>query len=189
MKLYVDRLKDSPTAYHFDETEAWRTEVEDLVPELRGALAEPIHVDLQANRMGQDVYIEGALTGALDVECSRCLVRYRHPLREPFRLILEPAGNRVPAEPEAAKALARRGMCLGDELETGWYQGHEIDLGGFLGEVITLALPVQPLCKEACRGLCPRCGADRNTSPCGCDEQRAKSPFAALEALKNRDPS
>ncbi len=105
--------------------------------------------------MGQDVYIEGALTGALAPECARCLVRYREPLREPFRLVLEPAGTRVPAEPDAARELARHGMCLVDELDMGWFQGHEIDLGSFLREVLTLALPVQPLCREDCRGLCP----------------------------------
>ena len=137
--------------------------------------------------MGQDLYIEGELSGALDVECGRCLVRYREPLREPFRLVLEPAGTRVPAEPESARALARHGLCLGDELEMGWFQGHEIDLGDFIREVLTLALPVQPLCREDCRGLCPHCGADRNASPCHCDDQHAKSPFAKLEALKGRD--
>ena len=187
MKLYVDRLKDSPTETELDQSEAWRREAEEIVPELRGSLAGPVHVALRAHRMGQDIYIEGTVSGALELECGRCLVRYGHPLREPFRLVLEPAGSRVPAEPQAAKALAHQGMCLGDELETGWYQGHEIDLGDFLREVLTLAMPVQPLCKEECLGLCPRCGADRNAGPCGCDEQRASSPFAALKALKGRD--
>lgn len=188
MKLLVDRLKDSPTDHHFDETEAWRSEAEEIVPELRGRLAEPIRVDLRAHRMGQDVYLEGTVSGALELECSRCLARYRLALREPFRLVLEPAGSRVPAEPEAARALARRGMCLGDELETGWYQSHEIDLGGFVREVVTLGLPVQPLCREDCRGLCPRCGADRNAGACGCADERPNTPFAALSALRGREP-
>jgi uncharacterized protein len=188
IKLLVDRLKDSPTAYVFDETEAWRAVAERIVPELTGALAEPIHVELRAHRMGQDIYLEGTLTGALALECSRCVARYRLPLREPFRLVLEPAGSRVPAEPEAARALAQDGVCLGDELDTGWYRGHEIDLGAFLREVVTLAIPVQPLCREDCRGLCPRCGADRNAAPCGCETHSelpdASHPFAALGALR-----
>ena len=93
----------------------------------------------------------------------------------------------VPAE--AALALERHGLCLGDELETGWFQGYEIDLGGFVREILTLAVPVQPLCKESCLGLCPRCGADRNAGPCGCDPARPKSAFAALEALRTRGES
>jgi uncharacterized protein len=188
MKLHVDRLKDSPTEFLFEESGAWRSEAEALVPELRNLRAEPFRAVVRAHRMGQDVYIEGALEGALEPECGRCLVRYRTSLREPFRLVLEPAGTRVPAEPESARSLARRGMCVGDELEMGWFQGHEIDLSDFLLEVMTLALPLQPLCNEDCRGLCPGCGADRNAGSCGCDEQRAKAPFAALAALKGREP-
>ena len=48
-----------------------------------------------------------------------------------------------------------------------------------------LALPVQPLCREACAGLCPRCGADRNTAPCACSKVRPESPFAALASLRD----
>jgi uncharacterized protein len=188
MKLHVDRLKDSPTEFLFEETGAWRIRAEESAPELGSLRAAPFHAVVRAHRMGQDVYIEGELTGALEPECGRCLVRYRAPLREPFRLVLEPAGARVPAEPESARSLARRGICVGDELEMGWYQGHEIDLSDFLLEMMTLALPLQPLCKEDCRGLCPGCGADRNAGPCGCDEQRARTPFAVLAALKGREP-
>jgi uncharacterized protein len=124
------------------------------------------------------------LEGAFDLECGRCLARYRQPLRESFRLVLEPAGTRVPGDPEAAQALARDGLCLGDELETGWYRGAEIQVDSLCLELIALALPVQPLCREDCAGLCPRCGADRNTTPCECAELRPESPFAALASLR-----
>jgi uncharacterized protein len=186
MKILVDRLKDSPTPLAFDEEPAWRAALEEAIPEVAAALAGPIHVALRAHRMGQDVYLEGKVTGELALECGRCLARYRAPLSEPFRLVLTPAGSRVPAEPEAAQALARFGLCLGDELETGWFQGHEIELGGVIRELVALALPVQPVCKEECLGLCPRCGADRNAGSCGCPDSRSKKPFAALEALRTR---
>jgi uncharacterized protein len=98
--------------------------------------------------------------------------------------VLEPAGDRVPAEPAEAAALARDGLALGDELESGWFRGPEIELGGYLREVVALALPVQPLCREDCRGLCPRCGADRNRETCACEETKPSSPFAVLAALR-----
>jgi uncharacterized protein len=99
--------------------------------------------------------------------------------------VLEPAGTRVPGDPEAAQALARDGLCVGDELETGWYRGSEVQLDSVCFELISLALPVQPLCREDCAGLCPRCGADRNTTSCDCDAQpRPDSPFAALASLR-----
>jgi uncharacterized protein len=98
--------------------------------------------------------------------------------------VLEPAAERVPADPEGAAALARDGICLSDELEAGWFRGSVIDLGPWFRELLALALPVQPLCREDCRGLCPRCGADRNEESCGCTEVKAGSPFEVLSRLK-----
>jgi uncharacterized protein len=91
----------------------------------------------------------------------------------------------VPADPEAAEALHKEGLCLGDEPEVGWYQGGEVHLDSLCLEVISLALPVQPLCREECPGLCSRCGAELAEGPCGCDEARPNSPFAVLAALRD----
>jgi uncharacterized protein len=98
--------------------------------------------------------------------------------------VLEPAGERVPADPESALALARDGIWLSDELESGWYRGSVIDLGPCFRELLALALPVQPLCREECRGLCPRCGVDWNVESCGCSQAQETSPFAVLGKLK-----
>ena len=149
-----------------------------------GGLAEPFRVRVDAHKMGEDVLLEGAVGGCLDVECSRCLARYRHELRESFRLVLEPAGARVPADPEAAAALQRDGLCLGDELEIGWYRGGEIHLDSVCLEVISLGLPVKPLCRDDCAGLCARCGSDLNQGACDCEEVAPESPFAVLAALR-----
>jgi len=187
MKIRVERLVAEPTEFRFEADPGWWG---DVIPRPDGdACDEPQVVVLRgaAHRMGEDVYLEGVAEGALSLECSRCLARYRHVLREPFRLILEPAGERLPADPEAAEALARDGACLGDEIEAGWFRGDQIDLGAFFREVVSLALPVKPLCNEDCAGLCPTCGAELGENMCGCGEVRADSPFAVLAALKGAD--
>jgi hypothetical protein len=51
-------------------------------------------------------------------------------------------------------------------------------------EVIALLFPVQPLCREDCRGLCPHCGVDRNVETCSCPETRRPSPFEVLRGLR-----
>src|SRR5690606_15744985 len=139
MKILVERLTTSPTEHRFGPDDPGWLEVQEVVPELAGALAEVPSATVRVQRMGLDVFLEGALEGALELACSRCLARYRQPLREPFRLVLEPAGARVPSEPEAARDLSRLGMCLGDELEMGWFHGPEIDLRALLREVVALA--------------------------------------------------
>ena len=184
MKILLDRLSESPTHYRFEAEPAWWHQAQATLPELEQATPKSFQFEVAAHRMGSDVYLAGTIRGELALGCSRCLARYCQPLREPFRLILEPAGERVPADPQAASALVRDGLCLVDELETGWFRGREIDLGAFFLEWIMLAVPVQPLCREDCRGLCPRCGADRNVESCGCEEVSPSSPFAVLRGLR-----
>lgn len=184
VKILVDRLTASPQAFTFEAGSAWWRAA---VPTQRGLpreLEEPFQVALSAYRVGDDLILDGEIRGSLPLECGRCLARYRESVRERFRLVLEPAGVRVPADPEGAQALARYGMSLADELEAGWYQGCEIDLAGFVREVVCLAIPAQPLCREDCAGLCPRCGVDRNAGSCTCPETSGDSPFAVLKALR-----
>ena len=97
--------------------------------------------------------------------------------------------DRSPADPEAAETLARDGMCLSEEFETGWYRGREIQLSGLARGVVALSLPINPLCSEDCPGLCPICGADRKVKNCGCEVSRPHSPFAVLAKLKTRAKS
>lgn len=187
MKIHVDRLSETPTTQVFEAPPSWWSDAQppspttdDVVPQEDFRCACEIHM------MGADIYIEGKLTGAFELSCARCLARYRQPVQESFRLVLEPAGSRVPPDADAAEALARDGVCLGEELEVGWFRGQEIDLGPYFLEVIALALPVKPLCREDCLGLCPRCGVDRNVEKCHCNEVNPASPFAALQTLKGK---
>jgi uncharacterized protein len=183
MKLLVERLSTTPTELAFDADAAWWEAVAREPDALEPQLCGEAHFALSAQKLGEELYLEGQARAEFECTCSRCLVRYRHALREPFRIVLEPAAERVPSDPEGADALARFGLWLGDELDAGWYRGTEIDLTGFLQEVMVLALPVQPLCRADCRGLCPQCGTDRNTGRCDCREMRSDSPFAVLRGV------
>ena len=184
MKLLVDRISEEPSEHAFEPEPAWWAEACEAIRELEGAERGSFRVAFQAHRMAEDLYLEGRIEGRLELECARCLARYFHALREDFRLVLEPAEGRVPAEPEAAEALERDGLAISDALEAGVFRGPEIELGAYLREVVALSSPVKPLCREDCRGLCPRCGTDRNRESCGCDETRPDSPFAALAVLR-----
>lgn len=187
MKLLVDRLTASPSQHDFSCSEAWwsqRAGSRDGISSFSG----PCHFDVQAKRVGEGVFLEGSAAVEFETECSRCAARYRHALREPFRLVLELVGERVPSDPEAVEALSRDGLCLSDDLELGWFRGAEIDIESYLAEVLALALPVQPVCRDDCAGLCPECGANRNEAECGCSEINPNSPFAALASLQLGQP-
>lgn len=186
MKLEVERLTAEPSPFAYEEDGGWWTARNPRDASLPRDVAEPFRIEGVGYQPAgsEEILLEGTITGAFELECARCLARYRHRLREPFRFVLEPAGLRTPAEPEAAEALVRDGMCLADEFELGWYRGSEIQLDSVCLELISLALPVKPLCRDDCAGLCPRCGADRNEAPCSCSEAASSSPFAVLAALR-----
>jgi uncharacterized protein len=189
VKLAVDSLTETPSPFHFTVTPAWFRERFPASARPAEGLSEPVEIEGRAYRAAADVLIEGSVRGEVELACSRCLSRFRAPIRESFRLVLEPAGARVPADPDGAAALANEGVYLGEDAETGWFRGHTVQLDRFVGEILSLALPMQPLCREACKGLCPRCGVDRNVESCNCAESRPESPFAVLGKLKKDGPA
>ena len=185
--LSIERLDEVASPHSFEASAGWWASRD---PEPREGICEveePFRFELQARRVREDVVLEGQMTGQVALECSRCAKRYSDALRDEFRLVLEPVGDREPADPEGVTSLAESGLYLGEDLETGWFRGLHIRLDDFFGEVIALAMPLQPLCREDCPGVCPHCGADRAETQCDCVDEKIDSPFAVLARLKGGD--
>ena len=98
------------------------------------------------------------------------------PLELHFDLLLKLGRPPVPAQEMELDS---------EELDEDYFQGDELDLNVLLREQILLALPLKPLCREECRGLCRQCGANLNRESCSCAAPGFNSSFAALEKLKN----
>jgi uncharacterized protein len=62
--------------------------------------------------------------------------------------------------------------------------GEQLDLTGMARETLLLAMADAPLCRPDCPGLCPQCGADLTTAPCGCQAQRTDERWAILDQLR-----
>jgi uncharacterized protein len=71
-----------------------------------------------------------------------------------------------------------------EDLDSGLIQEGVIDLGERLLEEVILTIPIQPLCRDTCLGLCPLCGENRNINPCSCKTKEKTSPFSVLKNLK-----
>jgi uncharacterized protein len=71
-----------------------------------------------------------------------------------------------------------------DDMEVDFYQGDQLDLGSLLRSETDLALPMKPLCRPDCRGLCPVCGGNKNVTECRCDTRVPDPRLAPLEALR-----
>jgi uncharacterized protein len=70
------------------------------------------------------------------------------------------------------------------DLDVDFYTREEVNLEAIVREQVLLTLPLKPLCRETCQGLCPRCGADLNRETCNCRRDEAASPWTALKKLK-----
>ena len=117
----------------------------------------------------------GNVETELELTCSRCLEPYRLPAVGGIRPAVSAGVSAVSAETEHEMEE--------DDLETSYYRDDQIDLNELLREQFYLALPMKPLCREDCRGLCPQCGTNLNTGTCGCAPAWDDPRLAALKGL------
>ena len=65
-----------------------------------------------------------------------------------------------------------------------FFQGKKIHLKDTIQEQVIMEFPLRALCKQDCRGLCPRCGADLNEDLCDCERRSSPGKFDVLKNLK-----
>jgi uncharacterized protein len=135
--------------------------------------ASPLHsegvAELLANTDGE-VRITGRLTVRMESECDRCLGQAQFPLDVAFDLFYRPSGS-LAAEEEVAIDEG--------QAEMGFYEGDGMELEDILREQILLLLPMQRVCSEGCKGICPVCGGNRNEIACDCRVKASDDRWSA----------
>jgi uncharacterized protein len=147
-----------------------------------------LELSLEVVKREQRVHVTGWLRGGSLRECVRCLKAYEEPVRVPFSVVYRYENASGRGHPKLSGDQAPGSQEGAEDPDTGdvyCRTGEELNLAEMLREQVILAIPMQPLCAEACRGLCPVCGQDRNVSQCGCPEERPDNPFAILRELRN----
>jgi len=176
LMVHCEAIKETPRRFRLEAGSDWWSEVRALFRDPDAQLAAPLVADFEAYRLGARLLFRGKLEGELSLRCSRCGEPVALHVSEPLELLLEPAQN--PAQvPEGGIELDP------EDLELGRYAGEELDFGPVVLEILSLAWPMQPLCSEACTGLCPSCGAVRSRQACRCEVRQGSRPFAGLGQL------
>jgi uncharacterized protein len=156
-------------------------------------IAGPVDLSMDVQKLSGNAFgVVGHVRTKLELVCSRCLEPFQVPVDAAFELRYVPqTENTGDGESEIAE----------DDLTTAYYRDGLLDIADLLREQFQLALPMKPLCSEACRGLCPECGVNLNRSDCGCaptlrDPQGRPEPgrrtkwedprLATLKGLLNR---
>jgi uncharacterized protein len=140
----------------------------------------PVELDFDIHKDREKFRLEGTAKTELEQPCSRCLEPFRMPVDVAFDLRYLPASE-MSSEDERE--------THDEDLDISYYRDDQIDLNELLREQFYLALPMKPLCEEGCKGLCPQCGANLNTSTCACEPDWVDPRLAALKTLQTKRDS
>jgi uncharacterized protein len=137
-------------------------------------VVEPAELDFDLHKDKDRFRIVGTVKTVLELPCSRCLESYRLPVDAALDIRFLPA-TELSAEDEQE--------VTEDDVDSSYYRDDQIDLADLLREQCYLALPMKPLCQDGCRGLCPLCGVNWNTSTCECKAVWDDPRLAPLKGL------
>lgn len=112
----------------------------------------------------ESVHVRGGYHADVTLQCGRCLEDFSRALDQEVDLFY------LPRAEERAEGDEEEEVELTDhDLVVAYYEVDTLDLGEMVREQLLLALPMKRLCSEDCRGLCPSCGVNRNSTECQCD--------------------
>lgn len=146
-----------------------------LGPEWRAS--SPLRGNARLFRTQTGVLAHVHVGGVFALDCARCLEPFDWPVEIDFDEEFLPSislstGAPVPTSEDDALRIDER---------------HVLDLSEIARQYLTTAIPLQPVCRPDCAGICPGCGADLNTTPCGCVRGFIPDQFGALAALLTQD--
>ncbi len=128
-------------------------------------VAKALQGSIRLTRTAQGVYSQGRLGAKTDLNCVRCLTTFeQHLTIELEELFIYPPGR------------------ANDPILT-VHENGILDLNPLLREYLLLDIPIQPLCQEDCKGLCPECGENLNDTVCDHTPSGVDPRMAALKSL------
>jgi uncharacterized protein len=129
----------------------------------------PVKGRLRAESVMEGVLVTGKVEADIELDCARCLTTTHSALELDICELYVAPGHEVPPEEDSYKV-----------------DGLEVDLEPMLRDAVTLALPLNPICREDCKGLCGGCGKDLSEAVCTCVEEDLDPRWAALAELRDK---
>ena len=177
--LHVEQLKDKEFHHEFEESPQVFPIINEMEKKQECEFLKPLKIRLKAFRVRELYEVQGTLRTSIRLPCSRCLKDFDAPMASDFELTYTkemPGLMDVFDEEEIEVRVEEIGMI--------YFKGEEINLQQGIQEQVVMAFPLQPLCDENCKGLCPNCGSDLNQGDCGCKREPGSNKFAVLKNLK-----
>lgn len=172
VKLHeIMAAKEDEISLSFSHNYEWLKDAlgDDLFPNQ----AAHLQVETTAQMNGDEVLVRGQGEAKLSLCCSRCLEEAPQEISFSYDLLFAPRAKE-PKPKNGAEILLQP-----EELDVDFFDGEEIDASDVAREQLVLALPLYPLCKEDCKGLCPTCGKNLNEGACACKPEQTIDPRLA----------
>jgi uncharacterized protein len=165
MRIDLQRIKEKPLS--------WQETIQPTDPAAVG------EVDFSARLSYAEpgYLLRGRLRYDQTLRCDRCLREVPQAVDTPLELL-------ILTHEEAPEA--REQELEEQDLSILHVSGDILDTEPLVAEQVQLNVPMKPLCREDCAGLCSVCGADLNEEQCHCERRPPDPRWAALAALKGR---
>ncbi|MCS7233086.1 MAG: DUF177 domain-containing protein [Synergistetes bacterium] len=137
--------------------------------------SEEVFVEGGVVKVKEGFMVWGEATTTLKLHCSRCLELFSFPVKVEFEVEYRRGEEQFTSSKE--RSLNE------DDFRISYFAGENIDIEGDIRQFIILSIPMKPLCKEDCKGLCPVCGKNLNEGDCGCERDVEDPRWSALKGL------
>lgn len=132
----------------------------------------PVQVDVKLTNTGRVISAEGNIKGTVELQCSRCLERFDLEIVAPF--------DEEYCHENDLGLIEEEGK---DKDECHVYSGDKIYISADVQETVSLNLPMKPVCRESCAGICPTCGLNLNDNKCKCENEELDPRLEVLKKL------
>ncbi|WP_300718777.1 DUF177 domain-containing protein [uncultured Desulfovibrio sp.] len=177
-RIPLSEIAPSGREVTLDDPAIWQGPLDEFQMECR--VVSPLKAELGIMPLEGGYLVRGGITGTVVLPCNRCAEDVTVTVDARFENFEETA---APPENEEAASGAEDLLESRVVVENGVPC---LDLGAICWEEFVLALPVNPLCRADCKGLCPGCGANLNDGPCRCAHEEGDPRMAVLRGLKLR---
>ncbi|QGT99084.1 hypothetical protein SYNTR_0491 [Candidatus Syntrophocurvum alkaliphilum] len=141
-----------------------------LIKDMGAKFVETLKVEFIVENTGRSYIGKGNIETNLELLCARCLENIIFSVESEFYVTIV--------------EVAYKDRFFSEEEDIVFINDYDIDITPFVNEVLLISIPINLICKEDCKGLCSKCGINKNNSYCECEEKDIDPRLEKLKKLK-----
>lgn len=175
MKIRFDDIPEEGLELDFSGEEDTLSQALESIPATKNVdIDARVRGRLQMLASGKDYFLLGTVYGTMRLQCSRCLTDFSVEKEIDVNMVIRQGTGKLSGrEPDDSQDAVM------------YVEGPEVDPAEIILQELLLEIPMKPLCRDDCPGLCPRCGALKGSPECTCPQDvPGDSRWTVIERLK-----